>query len=140
MHRKLLNIFPVLSLDIGTKRVGIAYMQQLSGVADFKKILPREANKALNYILTFLEEKKIKTLLAGLPLNSLEQKTPQCADVEKFCRRIERRFKIETIFIDEYLSSNEAEQLGTKKAKYVDDSAAEIILKRFLASKGMIYT
>lgn len=113
-------------------------MEQLSGTADLKKILPKEANKALNQVLTILNEKNVKTLIAGLPLGAQRQRTPQCADVESFCRRIERRYKINTIYIDEYLTSNEAEQIVSGKQVRVDDIAAEIILKRFLVSQGLL--
>ena len=126
-----------MSIDVGSKRVGIAIMQQQSGFADFKSILPREANKALNGIISLLQEKKIKTLVAGLPLGARQQRTPQCQDVEKFCRRIERRYPVKVQYVDEYLSSIEAEEQSSGLKARIDDDAAEIILKRFIAREGL---
>lgn len=133
-----LTIFPILALDVGEKRVGTAYMSRLSGAAESKSILTRASDEALNRILNILSENKIKTLIAGLPLGQHLQATAQCKDIKNFCRRIERRFDIQTVYIDEYLSSVEATQKVRKKTQKIDDLAAEIILKRFLVAKGLL--
>ena len=112
-------------------------MEQNSGISDLKRIFPREANKALNAILSLIKEKNIQTVIAGWPLGAQQQITPQYKEVEKFCRRIERRFPIKIHYVDEYLSSVEALEQNSKKNKRIDDAAAEIILKRFLAIKGV---
>lgn len=111
--------------------------QACSTQADLKRILPRESNRALDAILSLLKERQVQTVVAGLPLGAMQQRTPQCLEVEKFCRRIERRFTVTIRYVDEYLSSLEAEQKAGKKTTRVDDLAAEIILKRFLSMEGL---
>lgn len=113
-------------------------MECLSPVASIKKIWPRESNKALNNILALLIEKDVQTLVAGLPLGTKQQKTAQCEDIEKFCRRIERRAPLKVHYVDEYLSSVEAEEQSSSRKKPIDDIAAEIILRRFLIANGLL--
>ena len=112
--------------------------QPSSTQADLKRILPRESNKALDAILLLLKERQVQTVVAGLPLGAMQQRTPQCLEVEKFCRRIERRFPVTIRYVDEYLSSIEAEQKSGKKTTRIDDIAAEIIMKRFLNLEGIL--
>jgi putative holliday junction resolvase len=132
-----IHIFPILALDIGSKRIGVAYMEQLSGAADSRSVIHRKSNLALNQIISIIESKQILTLVVGIPMGTLQQRTPQCLDVESFCRRIERRCKVNIVYVDEYLSSVEAQKTGAR-GEIVDDKAAEIILKRYLVEQKLL--
>lgn len=130
--------FPILSLDVGSKRVGVAFMQSFAGRCDFKEVLSRRGNIALDRIIEILTEKEVKTVVAGLPLNSRGERTEQTEDIERFCRRIERRVPIEIEYCDEFLTSVEAKEIAPSGAKAIDDHAAEIIMKRYLAAHGLL--
>ena len=127
--------YPIMSIDIGRKRVGLAIIfSSASRVADYKTILSRESKKAETAILNLIKEKAVATLVAGLPLDAKNNKTEQCEDVERFCKRIQNGTSVNLIYIDEYLTSVEAmENSKRSKGQAVDDLAAEIILNRFLS-------
>ncbi len=129
----------ILGLDIGTKRIGVAIGDASVKIAHPVGTFLRAQGKAETQILTIVAERGVVDIVVGLPLNAQGQKTPQCENVENFCRRLERRAKVKIIFVDEYLSSQESEerllQRTTNRKKpasgSVDRLAACEILQRF---------
>jgi putative Holliday junction resolvase len=127
--------FPILSIDVGKKRVGIALLESEHASTSLKRIFNRETKIAEREILKLILQKNIKTVVAGLPLDANNLKTAQCLDVEQFCLRIKKRSNSKFHFVDEYLSSEEAKQQFSKDVR-VDHHAAEIILRRFLSDNS----
>lgn len=129
----------ILALDIGQKRIGLALTDRLQTIATPYKTVLRAAGKAEQEILNLIQEHEIELVVVGLPLSANGDRTIQCQDVEKFCRRLARRTQVEFRFIDEHLSSEIAkERLLAKSSKRVlakeeiDSAAAAVILEDFL--------
>jgi putative Holliday junction resolvase len=127
--------------------LGVAIGDAQDKLAIPRPALKRAAGKALDAVIQTLELEQIATLVVGLPLDSSGKETPQCEDVKNFVRRIERRAKVQVIYIDEYLSSVAAEERLTQnpsnrsrrmhKAKedgLIDSIAASILLQQYFDS------
>ena len=130
----------ILALDIGNKRVGLAFSRDGRNV-DNTRTLNREGGKAEREILRFIELNPNTTVVAGLPLNADGSRSEQCVAVERFCKRLEKRAKFKLTFVDEFGSSAEARQrLGIpeqpnrklRRSGEIDAQAASILLQQFL--------
>ena len=124
---------PFAAVDVGTKRVGITFCDAEGRLLERPTSVTRAKSVAEEFLLKHIAAYQIRTLVAGLPLDEQDRRTTQCADVEKFCRRIERRAGVRVEYVDEYLSSIEAQE----KFDDLDAGAAYQILKRFLRLQGM---
>ena len=135
----------IVAIDYGRKRVGIA-MTDISGsfAMPFKTVLAGKtlditAKLILDELKPYLKE--IKTFVLGLPLYLDGNKSEMSIEVEDFKKVLEKLTKIPIIFVDEGLTSNEAESMlnelslpRKKRSKNIDPIAAMIILKDYLES------
>ena len=128
----------IISLDIGTKRIGVAVSDALlMGATPLKTILRKEDNKAREEIIKVLEEYNTDVILIGVPYNmdgSLGFQAKNCLD---FIKPFEQKYTI--LKQDERLSSFESEEILKQKGKkytknkaLVDTTAACIILESYL--------
>ena len=127
----------VMGLDIGTKRIGIALSDLLHITAQpCDTILRKPENVAL------VKTQNVATIVAGLPLMMNGDFGPQAQDCSDFAKKIEEKTKLPVEFVDERLTSFEAEEILKKQGvKYTKDKgkvdmvAATIILQEYLDSK-----
>ena len=131
----------LLALDVGDKRVGVAMAAAGSTIATPHATLLRAAGRAEREILALISRHKVERLIVGLPLSDSGEKNEQCLKVESFCRRLQKRIDIEIVFVDEYASSHEAEELlrragnsgkQLKKSGLLDAASAAIILQAYI--------
>ena len=133
----------VMGLDIGTKRIGIALSDLLHITAQpCDTILRKPENVALDKILEIVKTQNVATIVAGLPLMMNGDFGPQAQDCSDFAKKIEEKTKLPVEFVDERLTSFEAEEILKKQGvKYTKDKgkvdmvAATIILQEYLDSK-----
>jgi putative Holliday junction resolvase len=123
------------SIDVGLKRIGVAFCFDNKIVLPQNAILRKNRNQAARDTSTTLKEWKIEKLVVGIPIGGSSQ--------EEMSRRIKHFVSlldidgIEVEYIDESFSSYEAKELmqGSIKQKRdgrVDSIAAKIILERYL--------
>jgi putative Holliday junction resolvase len=123
------------SIDVGLKRIGVAFCFDNKIVLPQNAILRKNRNQAARDTSTTLKEWKIEKLIVGIPKGGSSQ--------EEMSRRIKHFVSlldidgIEVEYIDESFSSYEAKELmqGSIKQKRdgrVDSIAAKIILERYL--------
>ena len=139
----------IIGLDVGDARVGIALGDDTVRTASPFKTVSRGNGAAEREILELIQSQAAQKLVVGLPLSEDGAANAQCEKVKAFCRRIERRSSVKIHYVDEYLSSVEAEEKlkdsrprlkKTQKirSKYekglIDAVAASIILQSFLDS------
>ena len=128
----------IVSLDIGTKRIGIAVSDALwLGAVPLYTIERKNDTKALEKIKEVCKEYNTDTILIGVPYNmdgSLGFQAKNCLD---FIKPLEQEYTI--LKQDERLSSNEAEEILRQKGKkytknkaLVDTMAACVILESYL--------
>ena len=129
----------LLGFDFGTRSIGVAIGQEITGSAQPLRAL--KANDGIpnwEEIEKLLQEWQPDRVIVGLPLNMDGTEQPLTARARKFANRIHGRFGVEVKLHDERLSTVEArsglfEQGGYRalnKGK-VDSASAVIILESY---------
>ncbi len=129
----------VLAFDFGEQRIGVAVGEHLLTTANALTTIDNESNEIrFQRISALIEEWHPKLLIVGLPLNvdGTEHAVTQLC--KKFARRLNGRFNIPVILIDERYSSVEAsDQLNQRGIKgraqkaMLDQVAAQTILQSY---------
>lgn len=140
-----------LALDVGTRRIGVAFADTSVRIAIPREMIPVDGNELAN-IAKNLRLEKAEVLVCGFPRNSKGEATQQTALVQEFIEKlkaylVEKGQNLPEIrFQDESLTSVMAEtQLSRKKELtrkdradgIVDSEAAAIILQDFLESADL---
>ena len=139
----------ILALDIGTKRIDVAFADTNVRIAVPRGMIPVDGNELVEIAKQFRSE-KADLIVAGLPRNSQGEETQQSALVREFVRQLEAHFADEedlpTVvkFQDESLTSVAAEahfgndiSRAEREAGKVDAEAATIILQDFLETADL---
>lgn len=121
-----------LGVDFGTKRVGIAVSDEAGEFAFPKKIIAGEnAEKEIEKIC---RDEHIQGVVIGASIASNEQANELHGAAKQFADRLSAGTRLPIVFEREDFSSVEAHRYQTA-AGARDDSAAAIILQRFLDKK-----
>ncbi len=133
------TIVSALAFDYGTKNIGVAYGQSLSGTAKALPIL--KANDGIpdwSLIKQLTHTWQPDTLLVGLPLNMDGSESELSRLARKFSNRLHGRFGITVALMDERLSTREAKDIAYSKGhkgnfgkKPIDSLAAALILENW---------
>lgn len=129
----------VLGFDFGLKRIGVASGEHVLGIAHPLTTLNAESNEdRFKLIEALIKEWKPSTLVIGLPLSLDGDEHEVTALCQKFARRMDGRFGLPIVMIDERLSSSEASQSlkelgvsGRKQKPMLDQIAAQLILQSY---------
>ena len=130
----------IMGLDIGTKRIGIAFSDYLQIIATPYTTIPRQPEaKAIETITALARDNRVEKIVIGVPINMDGSLGGQAQDCIDFSQKI---FGFDIIQEDERLTSEEAEnRLRTRKVDFrknkglVDMESAAIILEQFLSRK-----
>ncbi len=133
-----------LGLDIGKKRIGVAGCDGTGLIATPIMTIERTGfTDDVKQLSTLIAEREVTLLVIGLPYSLSGEVGMQGERIQKYAKRLEKVLNLPMVFVDERLSSIEAEtQLKTKrgfsprrdKAK-IDAHAAAIILQQWLDSQ-----
>ena len=135
----------LLGFDVGTRRIGVAVGNDLLRQARAAAIVTVDHDDGLAAIAKLVDEWRPERLVVGMPLivdeATIAAGKPSASFVrcERFATRLGQRFRLPVERVDERYSSIEADQLqrdrrhaGTaRRAKALDDLAAEVILQRY---------
>ena len=127
----------VLSLDLGTKRVGVAVshgiLAERMPALDFSQ---KHFADFLAKLKKIIDEQKIDLIVIGLPLGRNSKETEQGKWTSEQAKRIEEALPTKIEFVEESYSTLEAlERLDRKKIKEkgeIDSESAKVILEQFL--------
>lgn len=128
----------ILGVDFGKKRTGTAYMDmEIKIPFPCELIEESNAKKIKRALMNIIEEKKIDTVVFGLPLSDDGKENEWCFEIRRFAEFLLKSVKVNIVFIDEYGTSKEAEIIlrGKKKSikkKNNDLVAATLILENYL--------
>jgi len=133
-----------LGLDVGDKRLGIAFLDDEVRIAfPQKAVLRQEAQKAL---LGLIATRGVHSIIVGLPLTAEGKMTPQAAKVKKFVANLVKSgFKTVFKYVDEHLSSEDASErlrdaglsvADARKSGALDCMVAALLLEGYI--KGEI--
>lgn len=99
----------LLAFDFGTKSIGVAIGQQLTGTArPLMALKAQDGTPDWNRIEALLKEWLPDRVVVGLPLNMDGTEQPLTARARKFANRIHGRFGVQVDLHDERLSTVEA--------------------------------
>ena len=129
----------VLGFDFGEKRIGVALGEHLMGIAHPLTTINTEINdERFRRINDLIMEWKPVTLVVGLPLSLDGEEHQMTRLCKRFARRLEGRFHLPVVMIDERLSSAEASQSlrdqgigGRRQKPMIDQVAAQHILQSY---------
>ena len=132
---------PVLAIDLGEKRVGIAVSDALSISITRLGALPRTNWKQLlRDVGNLIQRFDAQTVVIGLPLMLNGSSGDSALEVRRLAQKFAQSLKVPVYLQDERLSSVEAEQNlraeGYKQDRVsalVDSEAATVILRDFLS-------
>lgn len=127
----------VMAFDFGEKRIGVAVGDTLLKLAHPLTTISAEENAVkFNEIGKLLQEWQPALLVVGLPLSLDGEPHAMTALAQKFAQRLEGRFNLPVMMVDERLSSAEASQslrqagvYGRAQKAHLDPVAAQTILQ-----------
>ena len=131
----------VLGFDFGTKRIGVASAQAVTGTASPLPPVPaRDGIPAWDKLDALLAEWTPDALVVGLPLNMDDSESELSHLARKFARRMVARYRLPVFMCDERLSSHsargllmEVQQRRKGKLPALDSTAAVLIAEAWLA-------
>jgi putative Holliday junction resolvase len=135
-----------LGLDVGRKRLGLAGCDGTGLIATELTTIERTSfEQDLAKLKPIIEEREIQILVIGLPYSMDGTLGFQAKQVQKFARKLARVLQLPIEYVDERLTSVEAEaQLRTQKGfssrnkGAIDRRAAAIILQQWLDRRRTI--
>ena len=127
----------LLGFDFGTAKIGIATGQTVTNTATPLNIISA-SDGVPNWITlaAILSEWHPDLIIVGLPLNMDDSESELSRRARKFARRLQGRFNIDALMVDERLTSREAKaaclKSGGRVLDKIDDIAAALILQSWL--------
>lgn len=137
----------ILAFDFGTKRIGVASAQAVTGLAQPLPPVPAQQGiPAWPALDALLAEWQPDALIVGLPLNMDDSESELSRLARKFARRLLARYAPRPVFLcDERLSSHSARgllmELKTQrrgKLPALDSTAAVFIAEAWLADPQLL--
>lgn len=131
-----------LSIDHGTKKLGLAFCDELELLASPYEVWPMEGEVTLTKLAKLTKYECVQALLVGLPLHKDGTESETAALARAFGDELAARTSLPLRFLNEHLTSMEAERLlaqrGVKakdrKAK-LDAAAAAVLLQEWLEER-----
>ena len=135
--------YAALGLDVGRKRIGVAGCDRLGiSVHGITTIIRTSWQADMAELRALILERNIDTLVMGLPYNMDGSLGYQAKQVQKFAYSATKQLGMILEFVDERLTSFEAEEMmrsqgiSTRRNKeMIDRKAAALILQQWLAIK-----
>lgn len=127
--------FPVLAIDLGLKRIGLALSADGKIVTPLSAIERKNRNQAASAVKETIAEWDVKSVVVGIPMGG-DSEDEMRRRVAHFMNLVD--FEGPVSLQDESGSSLEAEELMKGEMRYrrdgrIDSLAAKVILERFLA-------
>lgn len=130
-------VLKYLAIDLGLKRIGVAYSAHKDLVTPLPAIIRKNRNQASDEVKKLIKEWEIDIVVVGIPLGGSSEDEMR-RRIEHFMNLVD--FNGEVLYQDEAGSSKEAESLIKGEIKQirdgrVDSISAMIILQRYLKTK-----
>jgi len=126
----------VLGLDIGQKRIGLAYSDALNITVSILPAVKRTKDFfELNRIKEYINIYNIQGIIAGLPLDENGFMTRQALDCKTYGDLVFDKLKLPFAYVNEHSSTWESiNRFGLRKDKtgLIDSFSAKIILEQWI--------
>jgi putative Holliday junction resolvase len=128
-----------IAIDLGLKRIGLAYSAHKDIITPLPAILRKNRNQAAKDVKKVLDEWDVDVVVVGIPMGGSSEDEMR-RRIEHFMGLVDFEGKI--YFQDESNSSIEAEELIKGKMKHIRDGridsiSAMIILQRYLLNNPL---
>lgn len=132
-----------LGLDVGSKRIGVAGCDGLGLMATGLTTIERTSfDRDVQQLREWVEQREVKLLVIGLPYASDGTIGLQARQIQKFAKRLAKALQLPVEYIDERLTSVEAEEFikaenrsPSRNKGLIDRKAAAIILQEWLDNR-----
>ena len=131
-----------LGIDHGTRRIGLAYGDEIGVATPLPAIASEDSSRQWKEIAAILKKRRITEVVVGHPLNMDGSSGPKALQVEAFARRLRAEFNLPVHLVDERLTSYEAESTippskrrAVRRSGLIDSRAATIILQDYLEGR-----
>ncbi|HEX4053878.1 MAG TPA: Holliday junction resolvase RuvX [Tepidisphaeraceae bacterium] len=136
-----------LAIDLGARRIGVALSDAGGKLATPYDVVQGPPPRAIDGILKVIEAEEVQRIVVGLPLNMDGTRGPAANEAVEFGRHLSARSGTTVIFVDERLSTFQAEQdlsvrrrggekiTRKSKKRRLDALAAAQFLQEFLDGK-----
>lgn len=129
-----------LGLDVGRKRIGVAGCDRTGLIATGIVTIERQSFiQDVEKIRLLVDEREVQTLVVGLPYSMDGSLGFQARQVQKFTHRLAKSLQLPVEYVDERLTSYQAEQMliaqnisPSRHKGLVDRKAACLILQQWL--------
>tara|TARA_B100001029_G_scaffold116333_1_gene96375 strand:- start:12 stop:467 length:456 start_codon:yes stop_codon:yes gene_type:complete len=126
----------ILSLDVGTKRIGLAYCDSLFITVNILPAVNRDKNNnELKTIKKHIKKLNLTGFIIGLPLDDEGKMTSQAIDCETYGEFLFNELKLPFSFVNENSSTWESRnRFGVNKDKsgLIDSLSAKVILEQWI--------
>ena len=139
----VLSMVSALGLDVGAKRIGVAGCDRTGLIATGLTTIRRTTFESVTTPLqALIETRGVEVLVVGLPYTLNGEVGHQAKKVQKFARRLSRALALPVEYVDERLTSFQAEQMmlaggrsPSRNKAMIDRKAAAIILQQWLDAR-----
>ncbi|KOY76558.1 putative Holliday junction resolvase [Apilactobacillus kunkeei] len=139
----------LMGMDVGSRTVGISVSDLLGWTAQGVEIIPineDEEQFGLDRVAELVEKYEITGFVLGLPKNMNNTSGPRVEASKRYGEMLKEKFNLPVDFVDERLTTVEAERMLIEKAdtsrekrkKVIDKIASELILQTYLDGKGKL--
>jgi len=119
----------LLAFDFGTRRIGVAVGNTLTGGARPLGPVTASGDAAFEAIGRLIAEWRPDALVVGIPTHPDGAPHENTRRAQRFARRLEGRFHLPVHEVDERWSTTEAKAMG---ARDLDAASAAILLEQFM--------
>jgi putative Holliday junction resolvase len=131
-----------LAIDHGTKKIGLAFSDELEILASPFAVWPQEHERTLDLLVRLCKEEGVQALAVGLPRHKDGAESATAPAARAFGEALATRTGLPLLFVNEHLSSAEADRLlrergvkAEKRKAMLDAAAAAVILGELLEER-----
>lgn len=132
-----------MGIDYGDKRIGIALTDALCIISSPYEVYKNVGQEdAIEHIIKLIKEYDVDEIAMGLPLNMDGTEGERAIIHRQFGEKLESLSEVKVYYIDERLTSAEAEEIlissgvrREKRKELIDKISAQIILQTFIENK-----
>ena len=130
----------IMGIDYGDARIGVAFSDWLHVIANAYEVYHRQdTDTDMTHFADLIKENSVNHIVIGLPLNMRGEEQEIASKTRAFATALKEKFNLPITFIDERLTSSEAEDMlksagyGWQERKQMLDAvSAQIILQTYL--------
>lgn len=124
----------LLSIDFGTKRLGLAWADTTLGVILPYGLVEEDAMPAkAKAVAKLVNEEHIDQIVMGYPLNLQGKENTNTERVQKFVFELQKYTAVPVEYSDERFSSQQADAVGDGVSR--DERSAMVILEGYLSKR-----